>query len=31
LFAQASGLTHDVIGAAIELRNNKGPLAAGID
>jgi hypothetical protein len=30
LFAQASGLTHDVIGAAIEVHKDKGPLAAGI-
>jgi hypothetical protein len=30
LFAQASGLTQDVIGAAIELHKNNGPLAAGI-
>jgi hypothetical protein len=25
LFAQASGLTHDVIGAAIEVHKDKGP------
>jgi hypothetical protein len=31
LFAQASGLTHDVIGAAIEVHKDKGPLSAGID
>jgi len=25
LFAEASGITHDVIGAAIEVHKNKGP------
>lgn len=25
LFAQATGLTHDVIGAAIEVHKDKGP------
>ena len=25
LFAQASGITHDVIGAAIEVHKDKGP------
>jgi hypothetical protein len=31
LIAQASGWTHDVSGAAIEVLKDKGPLAAGID
>ena len=25
VFSQASGMTHDVIGAAIEVHNDKGP------
>jgi hypothetical protein len=31
LFVQASELTHDVIGAAIDVHKDKGPLAPGID
>jgi hypothetical protein len=30
-FAQAFGLSHGVIGVAIEVHKDKGPLAAGID
>jgi hypothetical protein len=30
-FVQASELTHGVIGAAIEVHQDKGPIAAGID
>jgi hypothetical protein len=31
LFVLASGLSRDVIGAAVDVHKNKGPLAAGID
>ena len=31
LFAQAAGLTHDMIGATVEVHKDNGPLAAEID